>query len=47
MLPEVVFHLPTGNYLQLYILKKKKSFKIYINHLIYKLLVLYMLLQIK
>lgn len=26
---------------------KKKSFKIYINHLIYKLLVLYMLLQIK
>lgn len=27
--------------------QKKKSFKIYINHLIYKLLVLYMLLQIK
>lgn len=24
MLPEVVFHLPTGNYLQLYILEKKK-----------------------
>lgn len=45
MLKEVVFHLPTGNYLQLYILKK--SFKIYINHLLYKLLVLYMLQQIK
>lgn len=28
-------------------LRLKKSFKIYINHLIYKLLVLYMLLQIK
>lgn len=45
MLPEVVFRLPTGNYLQLYILKK--SSEIYINHLVYKLLVLYMLLQIK